>query len=71
MNPTRTIIHLGSGNQGQERKDKLESIAAELGAISQRGKPSIGRLLVMIADGELGVVGAEYFVAAEQKEQTQ
>jgi hypothetical protein len=51
--PIRTIIHLGSGEEGKARKDTLETIAAEHGAISQRDEPSIGCLLVMIADGQL------------------
>jgi hypothetical protein len=54
--PVRTIIHLGSGEEGQARKEALERRAAKHGAISQRNEPSIGRLLVMLAEGELVIV---------------
>jgi hypothetical protein len=51
--PTRIMIHLGSGEEGETRRRELERIAADCQAVSQRGEASIGTLLQMIADGDL------------------
>lgn len=45
-------IHLGLDEQGQQRKEALEQIAAREGHF-WGGKPSIGRWLVALADKEL------------------
>lgn len=45
-------IHLGSGEQGRQRKAALEQIAANEGHV-WGGKPSIGRWLVALADSKL------------------
>lgn len=44
-------IHLGSGEEGQRRRDALEAMAAA-GGHFWGGKPSIGRWLVALADRE-------------------
>jgi hypothetical protein len=51
--PIRIVIHLGSGEEGETRRQELERIAADCQAVSQRGEASIGTLLQMIADGDL------------------
>jgi hypothetical protein len=51
--PIRIVIHLGSGEEGENRRRELERIAADCQAVSQRGEASIGTLLQMIADGNL------------------
>ena len=45
-------VHLGSGEEGQQRKRALESIAAREGFF-WNDKPSIGRWLVAVADIEI------------------
>jgi hypothetical protein len=50
-------VYLGAEDLDQ-RRDELNRIAAEVGAIGKRG-PSISALLQMIADGELIVIRAQ------------
>lgn len=45
-------IHLGKGQEGQRRKEALESLAVEAGHF-WGGQPSIGRWLVALADERL------------------
>lgn len=52
MNKTESItisVHLGTGGEGELRKQALEALAAQAGHI-HNGKPSIGRWLVAQAD---------------------
>ena len=52
MNKTEFItisVHLGTGGEGELRKQALEALAAQAGHI-HNGKPSIGRWLVAQAD---------------------
>lgn len=46
-------IHLGSGEQGEVRRQALERIALREGFVWD-GKPSIGRWLINLADREIG-----------------
>ena len=47
--PVRTLIHLGSGNEGQQRKAALEQIAETL------TNGNVSAMIQMIADGQLEV----------------
>jgi hypothetical protein len=42
-------VHLGTGDEGELRKQTLEALAAQTGHI-HNGKPSIGRWIVAQAD---------------------
>lgn len=55
--PVRVLIHLGSGEEGQARRERLDQIAEEAGAIGQRGA-GLSSLLQMVADGDLEVTMA-------------
>jgi len=51
-------IHLGTDDQGQQRKAALEKLAEKYGLTWNDG-PSIGKLVVSIADGKIELVEAK------------
>jgi hypothetical protein len=55
--PTRILVHLGSGEEGEHRQAALLAAAESVGAIGQRG-PSVSTLLQMIADNQLEITMA-------------
>lgn len=54
MDDTKILIYLGSGEKGTQRKGALEQLAADHGFF-WGNEPSIGRLIVALADGEMEV----------------
>lgn len=45
-------IHLGDLDQGERRRAALERMAARRGCL-YKGKPSIGKLVILLADEEI------------------